>query len=163
MDPDHTIIDRGRVFIQDGKIVDIRPKAAGYPPGFSRDSVILSGGTIYPGLIELHNHLPYNILPYWISERKFDNHTQWKGIRGYKVNVQGPMQTLGRTTGFPEAIVKYVECKCLVSGVTASQGVTLFRSKIRKSFFHGTIRNVEETNEEGLPEVQTKIEDVKPG
>lgn len=163
MDPDNTIIDRGRIFINEGEIVDIRPKSEGYPPGFSCKSVILSGGTIYPGLIELHNHLPYNILPFWISERKFDNHTQWKGIQGYKVNVQGPMQTLGRTNGFPEAIVKYVECKCLVSGVTASQGVTLYRSHIRKSFFHGTIRNVEETNEQGLPEVQTKIEDVKPG
>jgi len=110
MDPNNSVLDRGRVFIENGNIIDVRKKSGGYPEGFSSNDVIKSGGTIYPGFIELHNHLPYNILHFWISERRFDNHTQWKRIRGYKVNVQGPMQTLGKTQGFPQAIVKYVEC-----------------------------------------------------
>jgi C-terminal processing protease CtpA/Prc len=160
MDAQNTVINRGRVFVEDGLIVDIRPINGGYPMGFSRGSVIKSGGTIFPGLMELHNHLPYNILPFWVSERRFDNRGQWSRIRGYKTNVQGPMQTLGKTPGFPEAIVKYVECKSLVGGVTTSQGVTLANSRIRKKFFHGAIRNVEETNEASLPEVMTRIGDV---
>ena len=125
MDNTKNVIDRGRVFVENGKIVDVRPISGGYPAGFSSDFTIVSGGTIFPGLIELHNHLPYNILPFWVSERQFSNHTQWKRIKGYKINVQGPMQTLGKTPGFPEAIVKYVECKCLIGGVTTSQGITL--------------------------------------
>ncbi len=157
------VLPRARIFVKDGIIMDIRKTNEGYPIGFSSNDVIKSGGTIYPGMMELHNHLPYNILPYWISERRFDNHTQWKRIKGYKINVQGPMQTLGKTPQFPQAIVKYVECKCLVGGVTTSQGVTLANSNLRKRFFHGATRNVEETNEAILPEVKTRIADLGAG
>jgi len=161
MDASNSVIDRGRIFIENGNIVDIKPLSDGYPPGFSSNDVIKSGGTIYPGFIELHNHLPYNILPFWVSECCFNNHKEWKTKQGYKVNVRGPMQTLGKTSGFPEAMVKYVECKCLVGGVTTSQGVTLANSQLRKKFFHGAIRNVEETNEAVLPEVKTHIADIE--
>lgn len=163
MNPDALVIPRGRLFIENGIIVDIRPVAGGYPPGFSRSDVIKSGGTIYPGMIELHNHLPYNILPYWVADRQYTNHGQWKSVKGYRINVTGPMQTLGKSPGFPEAIVRFVECKSLVGGVTTSQGITLANSSLTKKVFHGVIRNVEETNEAVLPEARTRIADVKSG
>ncbi len=163
MDAAATVIDRGRIFVKDGIIEDVRSIGQGYPDGFKSTDVIKSGGTIYPGMIELHNHLPYNILPYWVADKQYTNHRQWKGIKGYRTNVTGPMQTLGKTPGFPEAIVRYVECKSLVSGVTTSQGITLANSSLTKKVFHGLIRNVEETNEDILPEALTRIADVKPG
>jgi C-terminal processing protease CtpA/Prc len=73
------------------------------------------------------------------------------------------MQTLGKTPGFPEAIVRYVECKSLLGGVTTSQGITLANSSLTQKVFHGMIRNVEETGEEILPEALTRIADVVPG
>lgn len=163
MDRDATILDRGRLFIENGIIVDIQPVGGGYPPGFDSSDIIKSGGTIYPGMIELHNHLPYNILPYWVADRQYTNHQQWKTVKGYRVNVTGPMQTLGKTPGFPEAIVRYVECKSLIGGVTTSQGITLANSTLTRKVFHGIIRNVEETNESVLPEAVTRIADVGPG
>lgn len=163
MDKDGLVINRGRLFIENGIIVDIRTTGSGYPTGFNREDVIKSGGTIYPGMIELHNHLPYNILPYWVADKQYTNHGQWKSVKGYRINVTGPMQTLGKTPGFPEAIVRYVECKSLVGGVTTSQGITLANSSLTKKVFHGVIRNVEETNEAILPEALTRIADVGPG
>ncbi len=163
MDKDSRVLDRGRVFVQNGNIVGIRKVNEGLPDGFKKADVIKAGGTIYPGMIELHNHLPYNILPYWIADKQYRNHSQWKGIKGYRINVTGPMQTLGKSPGFPQAIVRYVECKCLVGGVTTSQGITLANSSLTKKVFHGVIRNVEETNEDALPEALTKIADVRPG
>ncbi len=163
MDQEGTVLDRGRIFIENGLIVDIRSMDGGYPDGFTSSDIIKSGGTIYPGMIELHNHLPYNILPYWVADKQYTNHQQWKTIKGYRVNVTGPMQTLGKTPGFPEAIVRYVECKSLIGGVTTSQGITLANSTLTKKVFHGIIRNVEETNEAELPEALTRIADVGPG
>ncbi len=163
MDSESTVLDRGRIFIENGIIVDIRPMDGGYPAGYNSTDIIKSGGTIYPGMIELHNHLPYNILPYWVADRQYTNHQQWKTVKGYRVNVTGPMQTLGKTPGFPEAIVRYVECKSLIGGVTTSQGITLANSTLTKKVFHGIIRNVEETNEAELPEALTRIADIGPG
>jgi hypothetical protein len=163
MDKDATVFNRGRIFVEKGNIVSIRQLNEGYPDGFAAADVIKSGGTIYPGMIELHNHLPYNILPYWVADKQYRNHSQWKSIKGYRVNITGPMQTLGKTPGFPEAIVRYVECKSLLGGVTTSQGITLANSSLTQKVFHGMIRNVEETGEEILPEALTRIADVVPG
>ena len=163
MDKTATVIKRGRVFVENGIITAIRPKSEGYPEGFAKSDVIKSGGTLYPGMIELHNHLPYNILPYWVADKQYRNRAQWSGIKGYRINVTGPMQTLGKSPGFPQAIVRYVECKSMIGGVTTSQGLTLANSTLTKKVFHGLIRNVEETNEEALPEALTRIADVKPG
>lgn len=163
MDKSATVINRGRIFVENGMITDIRPKNEGYPEGFTKLDVIKSGGTLYPGMIELHNHLPYNILPYWVADKQYRNRAQWSGIKEYRINVTGPMQTLGKSPGFPQAIVRYVECKAMVGGVTTSQGLTLANSALTKKVFHGLIRNVEETNEEELPEALTRIADVEPG
>ena len=42
-------------------------------------SVVDVGGTIFPGLIELHNHLAYNALRLWHVPRLFTNRGQWGG------------------------------------------------------------------------------------
>ncbi|NET37276.1 MAG: amidohydrolase family protein [Cyanothece sp. SIO1E1] len=154
------ILERGRICVKDSMIIAVLPLDAPLPAGFSTEEIIRVGGTIYPGMIELHNHLPYNILPFWVSEQRYNNHTQWKRKKAYRQFVTGPMQTLGKTSGFPGAIVRYTECKSLLGGVTTSQGWTLANSQIRKRYYHGLIRNVEETNEPGLPEAEPRISDV---
>jgi len=40
------------------------------PAGFTGVPVVDTGGTIFPGLIELHNHLSYNALPPWSNLRQ---------------------------------------------------------------------------------------------
>ncbi len=46
--------------------------------------------------------------------RTFTNRDQWSGRDDYRIAVTGPMSILGRTAGYIEAIVRYVEAKCLV-------------------------------------------------
>ncbi|PHN00731.1 S41 family peptidase [Flavilitoribacter nigricans] len=154
------VLPRGRIFVDSGSIVGVRSVGEGFEDGFSSDDIIRVGGTIYPGLMELHNHLPYNILPFWLPIRMFQNRNQWGSIKEYRKFITGPMQTLGKTAGYPGAIVRYTECKSLIGGVTTSQGVTLANSQIRKRYYHGLIRNVEETNDPELPEAETRIGDV---
>jgi hypothetical protein len=114
-----------------------------------------------PGLIELHNHLSYNILPMWVVPRRFDHRGQWSNHDEKRRLVSKPMQVLGKTPRFVPAIVRYVEAKCLLAGVTTSQGLTLFSKPGIKSFYRGLVRNVEETDGDGLPEATARIPDVK--
>jgi 5-methylthioadenosine/S-adenosylhomocysteine deaminase len=122
--------------------------------------VFETGGTIFPGLIELHNHLSYNCLPLWPVPKKFTNRDQWAGIDLYKNLISGPMSILGKTPGYVEAIVRYVECKCLVAGVTTSQGIMLFSNAGIRKYYQGIIRNVESPANPDLKKVDAHIPDI---
>ncbi|MCB0629120.1 MAG: amidohydrolase family protein [Lewinella sp.] len=160
MNASSSILLRGRIFVDSGEIVGVHSVGEGIVDGFSSSDIIKVGGTIYPGMIELHNHLPYNILPFWLPIKRFQNRGQWGRIKEYRKFITGPMQTLGKTAGYPGAIVRYTECKSLIGGVTTSQGWTLANSLIKKRYYRGLIRNVEETNDPELPEAETRIGDV---
>ncbi|MFB3922576.1 MAG: amidohydrolase family protein [Terriglobia bacterium] len=160
MDAARTVLKNGVVFIEQGGIVAVRKPGEAPPTGFEGVAVVDTRGTIYPGLIELHNHLSYNILRLWDVPRKFGNRGQWAGIADYQTLVSGPMGLIGQTPGLLSAVVRYVECKCLLGGVTTSQGIELFSNKGARRYYRGIVRNVEQTDEPGLPEAATRIADV---
>jgi 5-methylthioadenosine/S-adenosylhomocysteine deaminase len=55
----------GAVYVDDhGLIAAVTPLDA-EPAGFAGAPRVAAGGVIYPGLIDLHNHLLYNTLPLW--------------------------------------------------------------------------------------------------
>ena len=58
------------------------------------------GGTVYPGLIELHNHLSYNCLQLWQVPSPFGNRGQWSSQPDYRRLISGPMQVIGKTPDY---------------------------------------------------------------
>jgi hypothetical protein len=58
------------------------------------------------------------------------------------------------------ALVRYVECKALVGGVTTSPGIALFSAPGVRRYYKGIGRNVEETGDKLLPEAGSRIADV---
>lgn len=160
MDAASRVIERGRVFTQDGAIVAVQDAAAPAPPGFASVPVFDAGGTIFPGLIDLHNHLPYNVLPLWQVPKKFTNRGQWSRHPEYHTKVSAPMQTLGATPQLLASICRYVEAKALIGGTTTGQGITLANQSGIRRYFRGVVRNVEDTDEDALPEVSTRVPDV---
>ena len=56
--------------------------------------------------------------------------------------------------------MRYVECKCLVGGVTTSQGITLQTTNVRH-LFQGVVRNCELPDDPRLPAAKAKISDVE--
>jgi 5-methylthioadenosine/S-adenosylhomocysteine deaminase len=76
MDDNDTVLDRGVVYVDAGIIAEVKPEGALRPPGFENIELIRSRGTIYPGMIELHNHLPYNVLPLWQVPKLFQRREQ---------------------------------------------------------------------------------------
>jgi 5-methylthioadenosine/S-adenosylhomocysteine deaminase len=161
MDESFSVVERGIVYIDGGRIAAITPTGAPAPPGFQEAPVISTRGTIYPGLIDLHNHLSYDALTLWRVPELYTNRDQWGRHPDYRKLISGPMTVLGKTPGFVEAVVRYVECKALLGGVTTAQGVALFSNQGIQRYYRGVVRNVEETGEDDLPDAATKISDVE--
>ncbi|MHC4323257.1 MAG: S41 family peptidase [Planctomycetota bacterium] len=160
MDPARTVIPSGVVYIRGDSIVDVKKSTEAPPPGFTKKMIIKSGGTIYPGMIELHNHLSYNIIPMWMVPKQFADRDQWRRHEDYKKKMTGPMKVLGHIDGYLQAIVRYVECKLLFSGITSSQGITLSSHPKIQKHYKGIVRNVEQTVDKDLPDAKTRISDI---
>ncbi|HEY6640932.1 amidohydrolase family protein [Povalibacter sp.] len=155
------VIARGRVYVADGVIRAVRDAAAAAPADFQDAPVIATAGTIFPGLIELHNHLSYNALQLWQVPRIFAHRGQWSGHPDKRRLISQPMSVLASIGGTIEALVRYVESKCLVAGVTTSQGLTLVADAGIQHSYRGIVRNVENTDDPALPEALTRIADVE--
>ena len=79
LDAGARVLDDGVVYARYGAIADVLPVSAGPPAGFEGVAVTRTHGTLFPGLIELHNHMPYDILSLWTVPRLFTNRDQWSG------------------------------------------------------------------------------------
>src|SRR4051794_21185385 len=161
MDTDFRVLPGGRVYVADNNIVAVLGSGETSPADLAGVPVISTEGTLYPGLIELHNHLSYNILPLWDVPERYTDRDGWNNIPEYQKRIRGPMQVLGQTAGYVEAIVRYVECKCLLAGVTTSQGLSLASNANIKQYYRGVVRNVEQTDDPALPDVAAHIPDVQ--
>ncbi len=160
MDAAFRVVEDGVVYVDKGTTAAVARRAAPPPAGFEAVPIVETGGTLYPGLIELHNHLSYNALRLWDVPRTFANRERWAGTAEYRKLVSGPMQVVGRTPRLLPALVRYVECKCLVGGVTTSQGIQLASNAGVRRFYRGIVRNVEQTDEPDLPEASTRVDDI---
>lgn len=134
------------VYVEKGIIVAVQDRVQPAPAGFSGVPVVETGGTIFPGQIELHNHLSYNALPLWSPvPKRFKHCGEWPNHKDYRPMVGGPMTVLGmyKDAGghFPllPPLVRYIECKCLLGGVTTSQGVKLASNAGIQRFYRGIV------------------------
>jgi len=117
MDDAFTVKADGVVYIDQGRIVTVQERAQPVPMGFEAVEVVETGGTLFPGLIELHNHLSYNALPLWAPvPKRFEHRGQWPDHPDYRALISGPMTVIGEyrdAHGQPAllpALVRYVEC-----------------------------------------------------
>src|SRR5437868_2302746 len=88
------VIDHGTLYVQGNSIIAAQHAKAPPPSGFESIKPIATGGAIYPGLIELHNHLSYNALRLWNVPRQFENRAQWARHPSYAQMVTGPMAVI---------------------------------------------------------------------
>jgi 5-methylthioadenosine/S-adenosylhomocysteine deaminase len=160
MDASRTILSDGIVWVADGSISDVTA-ASDRPPAQAGSPVIPTAGTIYPGMIELHNHLAYNALPLFPIPRLYTKREDWQGTVGYRRYVSGPAGVIATVPELIRATIRYVECKSLIAGTTTSQGITL-RAEPIKHLYQGIVRNAELPDAPGLVPARSKIGDVTP-
>ena len=167
MDEAFTVKNDAVIYVDRGSIVAVQDRAMAAPAGFDGVRPVETGGTLFPGLIELHNHLSYNALQLWSPVPKlFQDRGQWPDHPDYRKLISGPMTVVGEyrdAKGRPALLaplVRYVECKCLLGGVTTSQGIMLSSNAGVQRFYRGIVRNVEQTDDPDLVEAQGRIADV---
>jgi 5-methylthioadenosine/S-adenosylhomocysteine deaminase len=167
MDDAFTVKDAAIVYVDKGSIAAVQDAGQAPPAGFEGTPVIDTKGTLFPGLIELHNHLSYNALPLWAPVPKlFQHRGQWPDHPDYRKLISGPMTVVGQyrdaegKAALLAPLVRYVECKCLLGGVTTSQGVMLSSNAGIQRFYRGVVRNVEQTDDPELFEAQGRIADI---
>ena len=98
MDGENNVINDGNVMVRDGKITGVWASNSNPPAGvnFADVPIVNTEGTIYPGLIDLHNHVHYNHIPLWDipcldeseCERYEDNAINKNEIWGYAGTTQ---------------------------------------------------------------------------
>ena len=143
-DHDHRVIDDGVVHIgDDGRIVAVSKASDAPPDGFAGVKRVLAGGDIYPGLIDMHNHLPYNTISLWIESQHpepYTDHIQWTTHAhgpSYHSDVSGPGQFLGWVSG--PSLMAYVEMKAMIGGTTTIQG----NGKVNRAVEGSLARNID--------------------
>jgi 5-methylthioadenosine/S-adenosylhomocysteine deaminase len=123
MRPDGAVLAQGEVYVGDDGLIAAVTPGDPVPDGFSAAPRVAAGGPIYPGLIDLHNHLLYNSLPLWTEPARttpWTSHNQWVDAHTYPTAVSAPARLLGAAAG--RALLRYVETRALVGGTTCIQG-----------------------------------------
>jgi|ETNmetMinimDraft_26_1059896.scaffolds.fasta_scaffold13398_1 hypothetical protein len=146
MDDDLTVIENGRLVIQGEMIVAVLDSDDRLPGELNLGGAktIDSGGYIFPGLINGHNHVHYNCMPIWDAPGTYTNRYQWNKGDSYKHHVTYPNKALKQGNYynvFGEAM-KYAEVKELVSGTTAVQNSKM----ATKGYEEMMVRNIEFSN-----------------
>src|SRR5215813_13041325 len=161
MDAASTVLQAGAVYVDGQDIVAVQDSGASPPSGFANATMVGPFGVIFPGLIELHNHLSYNALTMWSVPKKFADRGQWQDNGDYKHLVSDPMTTISKSTDphLLASLVRYVETKCLLAGVTSSQGISL-KSDHLEVYYRSAMRVVEDPADHQFPKASTHIPDV---
>lgn len=130
----------GAVYIDDDGVIEaVRSSRATPPTGYADAPRVNAGGLVFPGLVDLHNHLAYNTLPLWRAPRDtpYETRYQWPGAATYARDISNPATAYGEAA--PAAALRYAEVKAVVGGVTSIQG----SPPLTRAFPGWMVRNVE--------------------
>ena len=129
------VIENGNVMIEEAMIVAVWADGEIPPINTENVSIYDTDGTIYPGLIDLHNHMHYNHIPLWdfqvhlsdsqkSEEGGYTNRYQWGNNYDYGPSItwmKTNVQSFNRWDMSSEQM-KYAEVQAVAGGVTAVQG-----------------------------------------
>ena len=111
------IVENGTVVIQQNKITAAGAKVK--VPG--NMTVIDTHGVIAPGLIDLHNHLTYNVFPRWHPMGEFGNRYDWQQKPIYQTSIETPHAGMV-ADGLECEMERYAEVKAISEGETTTVG-----------------------------------------
>ncbi len=111
------VLSDGAVVISGERIESVlRPP---FPDGLR---VVETGGIVLPGLIDLHNHLTWDVFPRWSAGTVFPNRYEWQQLPAYLSALAGPHATL-ISGGHGPAMARYAEVKAIAGGATSLAGL----------------------------------------
>lgn len=112
-----TVIDNGTVLIESGQIL-----ASGANVTVPADARVINvDGIIAPGLVDLHNHLTWNIFPRWKPIEEFGNRYDWQQKPVYRIQMTSAHELIVRE-GLECDAERYAEVKAITEGETSVTG-----------------------------------------
>jgi cytosine/adenosine deaminase-related metal-dependent hydrolase len=146
----------GEVLVQGDTITCVAPTCAG-APGATGASIVETHGLIFPGLIDTHNHVLFDIFDEddWSPTMSYMNHNQWTNEARYGAMVDCKQYLNGEGTTPDDwgcEMDKYGELKALVAGTTSIVGAA---NPANKSCYGSIARTIDQTpNDLGMDKVQ---------
>lgn len=124
------VLKHGYVAIANGRIIgvsDTQPKLA--------DAITLNTeGIILPGFVDVHNHVPWNVLPRWTPSRRYTNQPDWADDPEFR-ELRRPIDDLGASM-FCD-MNAWGELRALVGGTTSIMATK------PAPCIHGLVRNLD--------------------
>jgi 5-methylthioadenosine/S-adenosylhomocysteine deaminase len=123
LDEERPLVERGVLYIGDEGIEAVAEHGDPPPSGFADVDVIETEGVLYPGLIDLHSHILYNLRTLWAPARTepYTSHNQWPDNETYPQEITAPARVWSKSPAAKE-VLAYAEVKAIVGGTTAIQG-----------------------------------------
>ena len=157
LDDHHTVFPDGILWIEGNKIRAVLPSTAALPPAARKLPIINTAGIFYPGLIDLHKHITYDIHGPWFSQHRFTNRTELFVDSDYLRNVENPCRMLVQYADLLDEVCLYAEVKALAGGTTSLQGAAPWS----RAYTSLLVRNIEFENF-GQDRIHQTIWDVTP-
>ena len=110
------VIENGVLFVKDG-VIEAAGANLDVPDGVE---VTDTNGFIYPGLIDLHNHLTWNAHPHWSPGALKGNRYEWQATDSYAARLSGPQAKVRSLASCD--LERFAEVKALVWGATSVTG-----------------------------------------
>lgn len=107
------VVKHGYVTIANGLIVSITDN----PPKIPNAISVNTHGIILPSFVDVHNHVPFNVLPRWKPSQLYTNRNQWRNLPEVNQKVTGPIDQI-EPTHICE-MNNWSELRALVGGTTS--------------------------------------------
>jgi len=158
MESESSVLLNGHVLVVEGLISAVWSEGQTMPTAAEGIEQIETGGIIYPGLLDVHNHPHYNAIPIWDHGTDgWNNRYEWRTENAYKNAITKVENGLndGGSDGCSLMVesMKHAEVKSIVGGTTVIQGAT---SENEATFDSILARNLEKTNF-GEDRIETRV------
>lgn len=116
-----TIVTPSEVWA-DGVISISGNKISQIKNGSQPQTTVDTASYIFPGLIDLHNHITWNFLPRWDTGEKFNSRYEWQQRAAYGIALNGPHAKIVADHGLACDADRFGEIKAIVGGATSLVG-----------------------------------------
>lgn len=145
----------GEVLVE-GDTITCAGASCASSPGAASATVVDTQGIIFPGLIDTHNHILFDIFDEtdWAPTKAYGNHDQWTAEPKYSAMVDAKqyLNGEGSTWDFGCEMDKFGELKGLVAGTTSIAGAA---NAANRACYGSLARTIDQTpNDLGADKVQ---------
>jgi 5-methylthioadenosine/S-adenosylhomocysteine deaminase len=151
-----TVAFAGEVLVEGDTITCAAPSCA-EAPGASGASIVETRGLVFPGLIDAHNHILFDIFDGtdWSPLRAYTNHDMWTNEDRYGAMVDAKQYLNGEgasTVDLGCEMNKFGELKALVAGTTSVLGAA---NPINRGCYGSLARTIDQSpNDLGADTIQ---------